>query len=206
MSKEVWVLGGGGHAKVAIATFQSAGLSVAAVYDDDASKTDTQLLGVTIKGPTPDDGWWSEEDRHAFIAIGDNSTREKLSTLQARWQTAKHPNSNVHESVQVGEGTLICAGAVIQPDTRLGRHSIANTSCSIDHDCEVADFVHVGPGATLAGGVRVGKRTFVGAGATLMPGVTIGANVTVGAGAVVIADVSDGQTVVGIPARELKLG
>lgn len=41
----------------------------------------------------------------------------------------------------------------------------------------------------------------IGAGAVLLPGVVVGRNALVGAGAVVVEDVSDGQVVVGNPAR-----
>lgn len=204
MSVGVYVLGGGGHAKVAIATLQSAGFSIEAIYDDDTSKLGTRMLGIEIVGSTPPPNWWQDKSRRAFIAIGENTIRAQLSSLDADWVVAKHANSVVHESVQVGEGTLICAGVVIQPDTTIGRHAIANTSSSIDHDCTVGDFAHVGPGAVLAGGVQVGAAAFIGAGATVMPGLSIGSGAAVGAGAVVTKNVARGQVVAGVPARELK--
>jgi len=203
MKVQNWVVGGGGHAKVVIATMESVGLSVSGIFDDDKSKIGNRLLNVETLGPTPDEKWWLDETRNAIIAIGDNHLREQLSCIGAAWVIAQHTNSIVHPSVTIGEGSLICAGVVIQPDTKIGRHVIANTSCSIDHDCRIGDFSHIAPGARLAGGVGVGVRSFVGAGATVIPGVTIGDDVIVGAGAVVIDDVTSGKTVVGVPAREV---
>lgn len=203
MKVQNWVLGGGGHAKVVIATMESAGVSISGVFDDDESKIGNHLLNAEILGPTPDKKWWLDETRKAIIAIGDNSMREKLSSIGAAWVIAQHAAAVVHPSVTIGEGSLICAGAVVQPDTKIGRHVIANTSCSIDHDCRIGNFSHIGPGAHLAGGVSVGVRSFVGAGATITPGVSIGDDVIVGAGAVVINDVASGKTVVGVPAREV---
>jgi acetyltransferase-like isoleucine patch superfamily enzyme len=75
-----------------------------------------------------------------------------------------------------------------------------NTAAVIEHDCDLAEGVHVSPNATLAGGVRVGARSWVGAGATVIQNVTIGAEVIVGAGAVVLRNVPDGLTVAGVPA------
>ncbi len=204
MNEEVWVLGGGGHAKVVVATLQSMGKTIGTIFDDTPAKIGQQVLGVEIGSITPSPNWWREANRHAFIAIGENTIRAQLSSLDADWVVAKHANSVVHESVQVGEGTLICAGVVIQPDTTIGRHAIANTSSSIDHDCTVGDFAHVGPGAVLAGGVQVGAAAFIGAGATVMPGLSIGSGAAVGAGAVVTKNVARGQVVAGVPARELK--
>lgn len=199
----VWILGGGGHAKVALATLEAAGQKIAGVFDDDPAKAGHPLREHSVSGLTPKENWWTEEKRTAFIAIGNNQIRERVAGLPADWVIAQHPAAIVHASVSVGEGTLICAGVVIQPDTILGRHTIANTSCSIDHDCRIGDFAHIAPGVHLAGGVTVGTRTFIGTGASVVPGVTIGSDVTIGAGAVVLNDVPDGETWVGVPARPL---
>jgi acetyltransferase-like isoleucine patch superfamily enzyme len=52
----------------------------------------------------------------------------------------------------------------------------------------------------LAGNVYVGECTHIGIGASVLPGIRIGKNCIVGAGAVVTKDVADGTTVVGVPA------
>ncbi|MCE7997290.1 MAG: acetyltransferase [Rhodobiaceae bacterium] len=199
----VWVLGGGGHAKVVVATLQSAGNKIAGVFDEDAGKKGLTLLSAKIEGRTPDPDWWRAENRSAIVAIGNNATRQRVAELPAQWMTATHPEAHAHSSVLVGCGSLICAGVVVQPDVKIGKHVIANTSCSIDHDCVIGDFAHIAPGVTLAGEVRIGDRTFVGAGATIIQGVTVGPDAVIGAGAVVISDIAEGQKVAGVPARSL---
>lgn len=79
-----------------------------------------------------------------------------------------------------------------------------NTGCSVDHDCVLADFVHISPGARLAGGVAVGQCSWGGIGACVKQMINIGENVVVGAGAAVLSDVAEGMTVVGVPARALE--
>ena len=61
------------------------------------------------------------------------------------------------------------------------------------------------PGAMLAGRVRVGRGAFVGLGAKVIQCLNVGEGATVGAGAVVIRDVPEFATVVGVPARIIKL-
>jgi acetyltransferase EpsM len=95
--------------------------------------------------------------------------------------------------------------SVIQAGAAIGSHCIINTSASIDHDCVLADFVHVSPNATISGNVTVGEGTHIGAGATIIQGVTIGKWCTIGAGAVVIRDVPDNATVVGVPGKIIKI-
>ena len=78
-----------------------------------------------------------------------------------------------------------------------------NTSCSIDHDNVVGDFVSVASAAHTAGNVTIEDDAFIGLGALISNRVTVGARATVGAGAVVLRDVAAGVTVVGNPAKPL---
>ena len=52
---------------------------------------------------------------------------------------------------------------------------------------------------------EIGDNVFLGAGARVLGGIRIGDDVTIGANAVVIEDVPDGGTVVGVPARLIKV-
>lgn len=86
---------------------------------------------------------------------------------------------------------MISSNVSINALSRIGNAVICNTGCIIEHECEVDDFVHVGPGTVLCGNVSIGKGTFVGANAVIRQGVHIGKNCMIGAGAVVIRDVFD---------------
>ena len=52
---------------------------------------------------------------------------------------------------------------------------------------------------------QLGNNIFIGAGAKILGGIRIGDHVKVGANAVVVKDVPDGATVVGIPAKVVKI-
>ncbi|MGH7634357.1 MAG: acetyltransferase, partial [Gemmatimonadaceae bacterium] len=81
---------------------------------------------------------------------------------------------------------------------------IVNTAASVDHDCDLADGVHVACGAHLAGHVRVGRGAWIGIGAVVRERVTIGAGAMIGAGAVVVSDVPPGVLAFGVPARVIR--
>ena len=83
-----------------------------------------------------------------------------------------------------------CAGyPVINPYAQLGKGCIVNTCASVDHDCNVGDYVHVAVGAHLCGTVEVGAYTWIGAGATVSNNVSICPECMIGAGAVVVKSV-----------------
>ncbi|MBL1235125.1 MAG: acetyltransferase [Rhodobiaceae bacterium] len=196
----LWIIGAGGHAKVAIAAAEASGEFVAGVVDSNPALAGQRLLGHSILGAHD----WSAHDR-AHLAIGDNKIRARLaSEMPVEWVSVEHPVAWRHPSVQVGEGTLVCAAAILQPDARIGRHVIINTGSIVEHDCVVGDFSFLGPRACLTGNVKLGTGCFIGAGATVCPGITLGDHVTVGAGAVVTKDVPDGVTVVGVPAKKIR--
>jgi acyl-[acyl carrier protein]--UDP-N-acetylglucosamine O-acyltransferase len=81
------------------------------------------------------------------------------------------------------------AGAVIQPGTYIGENSIVNTSVSVDHDCIIGQHVHIAPGSTVCGGVRIEDNVYIGSGAVIVQGVRIAPYIFIKAGTIVTRDV-----------------
>lgn len=203
-NKDIYLIGAGGHAKVILALLEAQGRKCLGIYDDNEQRQGTTLLGVPVIGAVremPD-----RCDISAVIAIGDNAVRKRIaeSFRNICWATLVHPHSWVHGSVKIEEGSVVFAGAVIQPDTHIGKHTIINTSASVDHDCRIGDFCHIAPGCNLAGGVTVGDSTFIGVGTTVIPNVAVVSNSVIGAGASVVDDITQSGTYVGVPAAVIK--
>jgi len=203
-SRDLVVIGGGGHGKVAVSAALAAGFRVTAVLDDDRALWGSEILGIEVSGPVTGE---TAGAALGLLAIGSNRVREALARrLSLEWAVVVHPTAWVHGTVRIGEGTVVFAGAAVQPDTVIGRHAIVNTGATVDHDCRIGDFAHIAPGASLAGGVEVGEGAFVGIGSSAIPGVRIGRWTTVGAGAAVVRDLPDGVVAAGVPARVLREG
>ena len=200
---KIAVVGAGGHSKVVIGTAESAGFIVAAVFDDREQLWGGTILGHTVLGPI--EGLQPSDFDGVVLAIGSNLGRHEASKrLEAPWVSIVHRSAHVHRSVAIGAGTVVFAGAVLQPETTIGRHSIINTAATVDHDCEIDDYAHIAPGANLAGNVKIGEGSLVGVGAALIPGVAVGAWATIGAGAAIVSDVPAGATIAGVPGRPLR--
>lgn len=206
----VVVYGGGGQARVLLELMDRAGICpLAGLVDDNPDLAGTKIDGLPVLGPIDKLSSYVRVYRihRAVIAMGDNASRKKFAdharALGLRLPVLIHPNAYVSPSAQLGEGTVVMAGAVVSAHAKLGELCIVNTRATIDHDCELGDCVHVGPGATLTGNVTVGNETLIGAGATVLPGLIIGDESVVGAGATVIHDVPSNSTVVGCPARSI---
>lgn len=206
MSEPLIVLGAGSHSKIVISTARALGYVVEALFDDDPAKLGISIMGVPVRGCLQDIEHNPETAIWGIVAIGDNLVRQRVATQLGRvkWRTLIHPHSWVDLSTKVGVGTLICAGAILQPAVEIGNHCIVNTSASLDHDSKLGDYVHVAPGARVAGSVEVGEGTLLGMGCCILPNRRIGAYSVVGAGAVVTQDVPDRVVAAGVPARVIR--
>lgn len=143
--------------------------------------------------------------KHAALGIGNNAPRLRLfhhlKSLGFLMPSIVHPSAITSRFSEIGDGSFVAAGVIINAGAVVGPAVILNTAATIDHDCILAEGVHVSPGAHLGGNVTVGARAWLGVGSAVKNGVLIGEDAVVGAGAAVISDVASGTTVVGVPAR-----
>lgn len=190
---------------MAVAALRLAGWRVAGIFDADSDIWGRRVCDVPVIGDLPTPEWWCQEARLGLIAIGANHVRQRLAWVHAPldWPVVIHPASTIDASAQIGQGTLVCAGAVIQPAAVVGGHVVINTAAIVEHDVHVGAFAFIAPGACLAGGVTVGEGAFIGINASILPGVSIGAWSTVGAGSVVLDDLPPQVTAAGVPARPI---
>jgi acetyltransferase EpsM len=193
-----YLIGAGGHARVIADILLSSGHAPAAFLDDAPKPNRIYVIPVIQGLELP------EPTASVIIAVGDNFVRSTLATRYSKFAVAIHPSAQVSRHAEIGPGSVVMAGAVINAGTRIGAHCIINTRASVDHDCFIADFAHVAPGATLGGNVQIGRGSMIGLGANVIHGLVIGAHTVIGAGSTVVHDVRDNVVAFGTPARVLR--
>lgn len=201
MENNIVLYGASGHCKAIIDILQCNNQTIAEIIDD-APRFD-KILGLKVSNSNNFD---FSTMGNMILSIGNNKVRKKLDNrLKVNYAKAIHPKAIISEYVDLGEGTVVMAGAIVNPDTKVGKHCIINTGAVIEHDCVISDYVHISPNASLAGGVVVGEGSQVGIGASVIQGIKIGKWVTIGAGSVIIKDVPDFAVVVGNPGKIIKV-
>lgn len=139
-----------------------------------------------------------------FVAIGNADVRKRIMERIGKCIILVHPQAIMAEDVIIDEGSVVMAGAVINSGTKVGKGCIINTCSSVDHDCELGNYVHISVGAHICGTVNIGDNTWIGAGATIKNNTNIIRNCTIGVGAAVIRNIETSGVYVGVPARMIK--
>lgn len=195
------IIGASGHGKVVADIAKKNGYSEIVFLDDD---DDIRLCGnYSVIGNSSQAGWI---DADITVGIGNADIRKRMqeSFPEEKLVTLIHPDAVIAEDVTIGIGTVVMAGAVINPGVRIGKGCIINTCSSVDHDCVVGDYVHIAVGSHLCGSVSVGSGTWIGAGATVSNNISICPNCMIGTGAVIVKNIDSTGTYVGVPARKVK--
>lgn len=196
--EQVLVLGHGGHAASLVDILEREKKYKIAGY-----VVNEQIITCSINYPiigTDDDllNLYRSGIRNAVIGIGylgKSDLREKLygrlKNIGFHLPIIRDPSAIVSEHAEIGEGTSIGKGTIVNAGAEIGKMCIINTGAIIEHDCIVEDFTHISVGTVLCGSVQVGKASFVGANATVIQGKQIGKQCVVGAGLTVRKNVED---------------
>lgn len=206
MKNKLLIIGASGHGKVVADIALKMNRWQSIVFLDDNKGIQT-LMGLAVIGSS-DDVVTHIDEYEVFVAIGNNTTRQRIHEMLEQFGASIpvliHPNAVIGSQVDIGIGTAVMAGAIINCSTKIGKGCIINTGSTIDHDNFIEDFVHISPGSHLAGTVKVGKGTWLGIGSVVSNNINIVSKCKIGAGAVVVKDISESGTYVGVPVTKLE--
>jgi sugar O-acyltransferase (sialic acid O-acetyltransferase NeuD family) len=212
---QVAVYGGGGFARevawlVNACNAEEKRYDVVCFIDDDESLHGSTLNGVPVMGLT--EAWSQFPDAKVVGGVGSPKARqrtmEKAAEIGFGFETVIHPDVERSTWLEIGSGTVICAGNILTTNIVLGEHVQINLDCTVGHDVVMGDYVTLAPGVHVSGCVHLGKRVYVGTGAVIINGtqedpIEIGDDAVIGAGACVTKSMPAGVTAVGVPAKPL---
>jgi UDP-N-acetylbacillosamine N-acetyltransferase len=206
-SKNVYIFGYSGHAYVLIESMLDLGYTIAGYFDiHEAIENPYNLqylgfeLNVDLKSIVNND--------YVFPTVGEAHIRQKLVAIfnkeDLQQFTLVDKTANVSKTATVGLSTYIGKNAVVNALAIIGQGVILNTNSVTEHECEIGDFSHIAPSATLAGNVKVGSNSFVGANSVCKQSIIIGSACILGAGSVLVKDLPNNETWIGNPAKKIK--
>jgi len=190
------IVGAGGYGRLALDVLIAGGFEawVIGFYDDAHAVLPGNIRGVPVLG---DIGMLksmlSVESVYVVVAITDNDVRLRIANsiraLGAQFFTAVHPAAYMSLEADVGDGSVLAAGAVVHPDAAVGSHCYIGPRAVVDRDAVV------GAGAWVAAGAVVGPGARVGARAVLGPNSSVGRRAVVGEGVKVeaLSSVEEGR-------------
>jgi len=188
-SKEIVILGGGGHTKMCIDIINQMNIyKIIGIIDRDI-KIGSKVMGIPVIAKDRDEDLeqlYNGGVRLIINGIGaatNHSIREKIYKKLKRIgfyiPNIIHPKASIEPSVSMGEGNQIMANTIIGSDVKIKNNCIINSGAIVSHDSLLKNNVHITPGAILAGGVYVGENSLIGMGSTIYLNIKIGKHVVV---------------------------
>lgn len=213
--KKLYIIGAGGFGRevawlVERINEKNPTWEIKGFLDDDETKTGSFEGEYRVVGAV-ESVLNSSEDIYLVCAIGSAKVRTKIigrienaNNNNIHFATLIDPSVICSKRIQIGSGTIICAGNILTVDINIGKHVILNLDCTIGHDVDIKDCVTVYPGVHISGTVNINKCVEIGTGAQVIQGRYIASEVIIGAGSVVIKDINESGTYVGSPVRKVK--
>jgi sugar O-acyltransferase (sialic acid O-acetyltransferase NeuD family) len=142
------------------------------------------------------------------VAIGDPMDREKVVNSlpnNTKYFTHIHPTAQIHGlDVEIGEGSIICAGSIITTNVKIGKHAHINLISTIGHDCVIGDYFTTAPGVQISGNEVIGDRVYFGTRSCIKQKLTICDDVIIGMNSGVTKNIDQPGVYIGTPAKKIK--
>jgi len=170
VKKKLLIIGDGGHARSCIDVIENnKNFKIYGIISGSKKNVGKKIFNYKVIGTDKDLKKLKKKVKYAHVAlgsIGGTFLREKLfnklKKLKFSLPIIKSNKSHISKYAQIGEGTIIMHGAIINANSKIGYNCILNSNSLIEHDCEIGNHSQVSTGAILNGSVTLGSRSFIG--------------------------------------------
>ena len=196
---KIILLGAGGHANSSIDVIESTKEYEIIGLFDHMLKKGTNILGYPIIGKDEDILDLVKKNSSklkGIVTIGQIKSSEKRIYLYNILKNADilspaitSPNSYISKRCEVGNGTMVFHGAILNALSDIGENCIINSNSLIEHGVKIGSHCHISTGVKVNGDVIIGEGTFIGSGTNINEGVKIGSNCIIGMGQNIYQDI-----------------
>ena len=147
------------------------------------------------------------KEYEVVVAVGEPKDRFDIVNRlpkDTKYFTHIHPSVQIlGEDIEIGEGSIVCAGTIITTNVKIGKHAHLNLQTTIGHDCEIGAYFTTAPGAKISGNCKIYDCVYVGTNASIKQKLSIHSLTTIGSNAAVVKHIEESGIYVGIPAKKI---
>ena len=209
-TSKIVIFGTSGHSKAVVDIIETNSEFELIGFIDNLNSVGKKILDYPVIGNDSEllDLMYKYDFCKGVIAIGDNFIRSRISKEIIKIAPNFHFVNCIHSSAKLsnhchlGVGNVVMPGVTINAASVIDNHCILNTNSSLDHDCQMMNFSSLAPNSAVGGNCFIGDFSHVGIGAAILQGVKIGKNCIIGGGSFVNSDCGSNSTFFGIPAEK----
>lgn len=132
--------------------------------------------------------------------------KQVFEELKAKipFHTFIHSSTYVDSTAEIGQGTVIYPGCLIDQKVKIGENVLMNVSGTVAHDSIIGNHSFLSPAVAIAGFVEVGEQCIIGINSTVIDNISIAPKTQMGGGSVVINNIEKSGLYVGNPVRFIR--
>ena len=199
---KILLIGAGGHARACIDVLEEENQFEIAGLIEKGESISNESLGYPIIGTDDDLKVLRQQYKNALITVGQIKSPkiriklyQLLKELDFTLPVIVSSQAYVSKHAQIGEGSIIMHGVIINANAKIGNNCIINNRALIEHDAVIGDHCHIATGAIINGEVSVENETFIGSSAVTKQAISIGKNCVIGASLVLKNDIESNRVV-----------
>jgi sugar O-acyltransferase (sialic acid O-acetyltransferase NeuD family) len=166
--------------------------------DDIYPHDDVKILSLSNFNPTV---------YSVVVAIGNSFDRERIVNslpTNTTFFTFIHKSVLVFDKVEIGEGSIICAGSILTTNIKIGKHAQLNRATNISHDAVIGDFFTTAPNVHISGNCNIGNRVYIGCNSCTREKISVCDDVIIGLNSGVVKNINKSGVYIGTPAIKFK--
>lgn len=210
--QNVVIFGASGHGSVVLDCIEKEGKYNVVGFIDSFKKKGISVNGYPILGTEYDLPFLIDKYNlyGGIVAIGDNWIRntmvERIDKICPNFMyvSVVHPGAEVGKDVQIGAGTVIMPGVIVNANSFIGNFCLLNTNSSLGHDGFMQNFSSLAPKSCTGGNFNLGKYSAICLGANIIDAISIGQHTVVGAGSLVVGNLESNILAFGAPAKKIR--